>query len=81
MLRKYLLFLVAIFVYSIATAQYTVSPKITEMQWDKGFGVRLKLSNDSNYVLTLKNYIMLHQNHIKIMIRLYTIRRLWTGFY
>ncbi|MGI6478314.1 MAG: hypothetical protein ACOX0M_02605 [Salinivirgaceae bacterium] len=71
MLRKIPLFLVAIFVYSIATAQYTVSPKITEMQWDKGFGVRLKLSNDSNYVFDIKELYHAtsksHQNHDQVI--------------
>ncbi len=37
-----------------AGAQHTTSPRITEMRWDKGFGVRFRLSNDSNYVFDIK---------------------------
>jgi len=54
MFRKIFLFIVALYIYGMSTAQYTISPKITEMRWDKGFGVRLKLSNDSNYVFDIK---------------------------
>ncbi len=36
-----------------AFSQRTISPEITDMIWEKGFGVRLKLSNDSNYVFNV----------------------------
>lgn len=36
-----------------ATAQGSLSPRITDMQWDKGFGVRFRMSNDSNYVFDI----------------------------
>ncbi|MDD2563784.1 MAG: hypothetical protein PHU27_06170 [Salinivirgaceae bacterium] len=38
----------------LLNGQQTTSPKITEMRWEKGFGVRFKLSNDSNYVFDIK---------------------------
>ena len=38
----------------LLNGQQTTSHKITEMKWEKGFGVRFKLSNDSNYVFDIK---------------------------
>jgi hypothetical protein len=54
MTLRFRLLIFGIFVSLWAHGQHTTSPRITEMQWDKGFGVRFKLSNDSNYVFDIK---------------------------
>lgn len=54
MVRNYLLLFVLLATINVAQSQSGKLPSITEMKWDKGFGVKFKLSNDSNYVFDIK---------------------------
>ncbi|HON19566.1 MAG TPA: hypothetical protein PK990_10440 [Salinivirgaceae bacterium] len=43
----------SVFISLTVSAQKTMTPEITDMVWDKGFGVRIKFSNDSNFVFNV----------------------------